>query len=161
MLFTYRLVLQGTKSKDKTTMAFDLGDLVDFPTAENLAGQIRGALLDITDALVSKETITGILSEGNQLPADADTTDEAVISVHLNAPAEAEKLATIRVPAPIDAVFNADGITVNMAEALVIQYVQQVAQGAYISDGEQIDTASGNDGMAAGYWRSRGKVLGK
>lgn len=162
MLFLYRITLQGTKSKDTTTLTFNLDDFpepVDFATVLSAADQIRGALVDITDANVKGESVTGVVSEDNQLPADADTTDEAVISVHLNAPTEAEKLASLRIPAPIDAIFQADGITVDVTNALLQQYVQQVAQHATVSDGEKIDTTSGTAGISAGYWRSKAKVL--
>lgn len=162
MQFSYKITLQGTKPGDKTTLVFDLGDFaepVDYAAVLNAANQIRGALVDITDANVAKETVTGVVSEDNNLPADADTTDEAAIVVHLNVANTAEKLHTLRVPAPIDALFQPGGETVDLTNADLVQYIQQVAQHAYVSDGEQIQTGSGTDGMKRGYWRSRAKVL--
>lgn len=164
MEFIYRITLQGTRTNDKTTLSYDLGDFdiggtQSFDDVQNAANQIRGALVDITDAFVSKELITAIVSEDNQLPADADATDELVLVVHLNAPAEAEKLHTMRVPAPIDAVWASDMVTLDLSNVDVVQFVQQIAQHAFVSDGEQINTSSGTNGIKRGYFRSRAKVL--
>ena len=162
MFFIYRITLRGTKAKDLTTLAFDLGDFVEpvnFADVQSAADQIRGALVDITDANVAKETLTGVVSEDNQIPADADTTDEAVVAVHLNAPTEAQKLHNLRVPAPIDALFLPNGITLDISNALLQAYVLQISQHAQVSDGETVNVASGTAGIDSGYWRSRSKQL--
>lgn len=162
MIFKYRVILQGSRPDDKTALTYSLGDFDPVVWADvlNAANQIRGALVAITDANVAGEYITGVVSEDNQLPADADTTDELVIVTHLNAPATAEKLHVLRVPAPADAVWNPDLQTLDMTNADVVQYVQQVSQHAEVSDGETINTSSGIDGMKRGYFRSRAKKLG-
>lgn len=162
MVFKYRIVLQGTRPDDKTSLIFSLGDFDPVVWADvlNAANQIRGSLVAITDANVAGEFITGTVSEDNQLPAGADTTDELVIITHLNAPATAEKLHALRVPAPVDTVWNPDLQTLDMANADVVQFVQQISQHAEVSDGETINTSSGVNGMKRGYFRSRAKKLG-
>lgn len=160
MQFIYRITLQGTKPDDSTTLTFDLGDFpepVVFADVGNAANQIRGALVDISDANVSKETLTGVVSEDNQLPADADTTDEAAIVAHLNDPTEKEKLHVTRVPAPITALFQPNGQDVDVSNALLQAYIAQLSQHALVSDGEQINVSSGTAGIKRGYWRSRPK----
>lgn len=153
---------------EKSTMRFDLGtfdggvdDGADFISAQSAANQIRGALVDITDANVAKESLTNVISEDNQLPAgEILITEEAVILVHLNAPTEAQKLHALRVPAPTDAaVFLANGVDVDPTAALVVQYVQQVAQHAMVSDDEAIDVNSGKygNGIDSGYKRTKSR----
>ena len=164
MQFIYRITLRGTQPGDTTTLTYDLGDFaepVDWSLVQAAADQIRGALVDITDAFIAKETLSGILSSDNSVPTDADTTDELVIITHLNAVGEAEKLHATRVPAPVSTVFQPGGEVLDKTNADVIQFVQQLAQHAYVSDGEQINTAAGNDGMKKGYWRSRSATRGK
>lgn len=154
--YRYNLTLRGSKAGKAgiKRMRFDLGEPADEAAALNAANQIRGALVDITDAFVASESLTLVVSEDNQVPADADVTDIANITVHLNAPTEAQKLHNLPVPAPIDALFLADGVTVDTSNALLIQYVQQIAQHAFVSDGEQVNTASGSNGISGGYWSS-------
>jgi hypothetical protein len=104
--------------------------------------------------------VSGVISEDDQVPADADTTDELVIAVHLNDPTAAKKLGILRVPAPVDAVWEPGGVVLDKANADVVQFVQQISQHAFISDGEQVNTSSGTDGIDRGYFRSRKKTLG-
>lgn len=155
----YNVTLRGTQDGILTTLKFDLGDFdpVVWVDVANAYDQIRGALVDITDAFIVKETTTVLISEDNQVPADANVTDELVIAVHLNAPDEGQKLATLRVPAPIDAVWEQGGVVLDKTNALVQQFVQQVSQHAFVSDGEQVNTNSGTAGINRGYFRSRPK----
>lgn len=156
MAYIYRITLQGHTAKDKTTIAFDIGTPVDHVAAQSAATQLRGALVDITKANVAKETLTEILYEDGTRPADAsaDTFEEAVCLTYLNQALEAEKLFPLRVPAPIEALFLSDAQTLDTSNALLIQYVQQVAQHAFVSDNEQINDGIDN-GIKSGYKRSR------
>jgi hypothetical protein len=160
MPYLYRITLQGHSASDKTTLSFDIGEPVDHLAALNAANQIRGALVDVTKANVSKETLTDILSEDGTRPADssADTFEEAVVLTYLNQALEAEKLWPGRIPAPIDALFLSDAQTLDTGNALLIQLVQQIAQHAFVSDGEQINDALDN-GIKSGYKRSRPRKL--
>lgn len=166
--FTYSITLIDRHGA-RTSLGFNLGDFSsgtpgeDFELALGAANQIRGALVAITLANVNKESLTHVVSEDDQIPANAaDVTDEAVINVHLNAPTAAKKLAVLRVPAPVDGMFTTDLVTLDPLDADTVQFVQQVSQHAYISDGEQINTASGQyaNGIASGYKRSKARRLG-
>ena len=110
--FTYTITLRGTDN-EKSSITYDLGDFTgadagaDFLAALGAANQIRGALVDITDANVAEEAVRHVISSDNQLPAAADVYEEALLTVHLADPAEAEKVALLRVPAPSIGVFVA------------------------------------------------------
>lgn len=160
-MWFYSITLRGHGSRDKTTLRFQLDTvalpLADYVAARSAATQIRGALVDVTDAFVVKEQVTDVFFEDNQRPPDnVDVYEEAAISCYLNPPTEAEKLHTLRIPAPIDALFLSDGETVDVANSLLIQYVQQIAQHAYVSDEEQIDTTADN-GIKYGYKRTKAR----
>jgi hypothetical protein len=139
---------------------FDGGadDGENYLNAQTAAGQIVGALTAVTDAEIAKEWVVIVNQESNVIPADAEINEEALIAVHLNAPSEAEKLANVRIPAPIAAMFQTDALTVDLTNANLVQYIQQLAQHSTVSDGEQIDTTTGTDGMKHGYWRSKAKT---
>ena len=156
--YFYSIVLQGNAASDRTTLIFDLGEPADHAAATSAANQIRGSLVDVTKAFVASERLTEVLSEDGQRPTDvsADTFEEAAVMTYLNQATEKEKLYTLRIPAPIEALFLSDKQTVNTANSLLIQYVQQVAQHAYVSDGEQINDGIDN-GIKFGYKRSRAR----
>lgn len=156
MAYIYKITLQGHTKDDKTTLTFDIGEPVDHVAALAAANQIRGALVDVTKANVARETLTDVIYEDGTRPADtsADTFEEGVVLTFLNQALEAEKLWPLRIPAPIEALFLSDAQTVDTSNALLIQLVQQVGQHAYVSDGEQINTALQN-GINYGYKRSR------
>lgn len=160
-MWFYSITLRGYGARDKTTLRFqldtDANPLPDHIAARDAANQIRGSLVDVTDAFVVQEKVTDIFFEDNQRPPDnVDVYEEAAISVYLNPPTEAEKLHTLRIPAPIDALFLSDGETVDTANGLLIQYVQQIAQHAYVSDEEKIDTTADN-GIKYGYKRTKAR----
>jgi hypothetical protein len=128
------------------------------PEALAAAAQIKGALVDIIQAYVARETLDYMISADNQLPpGNVDVMDEAAIIVFLNDPVgNLPKYHTLRVPAPKEGIFLADGETVDIGEPTLIQYVQQIAQHAFVSDGEQVNTTSQN-GIASGHKRSKAK----
>ena len=152
------ITLQGHTAKDKTTLVFDIGSPADHTAATSAINQIRGALVDITKAFVSKVSLTEVLEEDGQRPADtsADCFEEAAVSTYLNDALDAEKLHVIRIPAPIEALFLSDASTVDTSNALLVQYVQQLSQHSFVSDGEVINTAI-DDGIKYGYKRSRSR----
>jgi hypothetical protein len=162
--FDYSITLRDSKNL-MTTMNFDLGEFsgadiaTEYLAARSAATQVRGALVDITTAFVAKERLSLRLSDDNQVPGVgvADITDEAFVLTHLAPPTEARKVHGIRIPAPINAMFLTDGVTVNIVNALLKQYVQQLSQHTLVSDGEKINLNTGADGIDSGYWRSRAK----
>lgn len=162
-MWIYKIILRGHGNKDKTSLTFQLDTsatpLVGHAEALLAANSIRGALVDISDAFIVQESVTDVYFEDNQRPADGvDCFEEAALVCYLNAPEDAEKLHTLRVPAPKDNIFMLDAETVDTANAQVKQYVQQVSQGAYVSDGEQIYSVVANNlGFKKGYKRTRAR----
>ena len=149
--FDYKVVLVDATG-NKTAMSYDLGTFDtgtsggDFDAAVSAANQIRGALVDVTDANVFSERLINRVSDSDALPVGENIiiTEEASVIVHLNAPGTLQKLHRLRIPAPTDAaVFLPDSDNVGPEIALLVQYVQQVAQHSQVSDGESIDTTSG------------------
>ena len=168
MKFYFKITLVDSFN-NRSSLTWDLGDFTtggdgsDFEAAIVAKNQIRGALDPLTDANVSEERLWAITDEDNQLPAgEVLISEEAVVFTHLNAPTEAQKLYSLRIPAPTQAtVFLADGKSVNPASAQLVQYVQQISQHATVSDGETINTSSGayGNGIAepAGYLRTKSR----
>lgn len=150
MPYQYSIGLQGHAKKDRRSYTFDLGEPLDHVSAQNAANQIRGALVAITKAFVRYERLTEILSEDGTRPSDtsADCFEECRITTYLDA--TGDKLHNIKVYAPIDTMFLPDGETLDTANAAVIQYVQQLSQHAFVSDGESINTTV-TDGIKEGW----------
>jgi hypothetical protein len=69
-------------------------------------------------------------------------------------PTAVEHVSQIFIPAPVIGIFSAPTgalrDVVDVTDADLTQYVQQLSQHAYVSDGETIQTASGDDGMLNG-----------
>ena len=166
-LWTYNVSLQGATPNNKANLRFilqydDDSSPMDLAAALTAAGQIKLALIALTSAFVSKETLTWLMSADNQVPTNgADCTDEAVIMVHLNEPTDLPKLHALRVPAPINPIWMPDGETLNIENLLVRAFVNQVAQHAFVSDAEQINTSAGTNGIDSGHKRSRAKSFRK
>lgn len=154
--YTYTVVLQGATSDDKARRTFQLGTLADEATALAAAAAIRSALDAVTLANVRSETLSEVISADNQLPASGDCYEEAVVICHLNAPTEAEKLYTLRIPAP-ESLFLSDGETVDISNTDLIAFVAALAANVLLSDGEAINTASGSNGIKEGYKVSRSR----
>lgn len=168
--FSYTITLRGTDN-EKSSLTYDLGDFTeadagaDFLAALNAANQIRGALVDVTDANIAEERISNVIFSDNQLPAAADVFEEALVSVHLAPPTEAEKLHQLRIPAPKIGIFTATTGTardvVDVTDTLLQQYVQQVSQHAFVSDGESVNVTNPNGGIKQGFRNVRKRRLGR
>jgi hypothetical protein len=145
---------------------FDLGDFTeaspgaDFEAALSAANQIRGSYADVTDGNIAFVSVGHTTEASGAVPTNgADVHEFATVSCHLNAPAEAEKLTTVKILAPSDGIFiGTEGLdydTIDRADANLVQFIQQLAQHAFVSDGEQIDESSGVNGMKAGRRNAR------
>lgn len=154
--FYGRISLIGTNG-DKVPLTFLLGKVVsgtfEYTQAVNALNQIRSGLAAVTNANIALTAIEATFSVDETLPESppADLTKAAVVNVlTIDANGDADK-ATIYIPAPSDGIFI--GTTgealdqLDTQDADLINYVQQIAQHAFISDGEQIDTSQGYDGM--------------
>lgn len=161
--WVYNVKLQGGTPHNTASLKFilqydDVLTPMTLAQAEAAASQIGGALANITDAIMTKQSLTYTMDASTIMPPVAvDCMDEAVVMCYLNDSNSLPEYYSLRIPAPKAALFMADGETVDVVEPLLIQYVQQLAQHAYVSDYEQIDTNTGSDGMARGHRRSRAK----
>lgn len=148
----------------KTTLRFkgtfsglDITD--EFGLASTALSDLVTDLEAVTDANVYKQSLTLIAGGGTALPADADITDEAAIVCFLTAAGVAPEYHTLRIPAPIEALFESDKVTVDESNAALQAYVAEFDKqdvGFQVSDGEYIETANEN-GISHGFWRSRAK----
>jgi hypothetical protein len=146
----------------KTTLNFiyeadnvDLGS--EFDDAEAAAAALLTDLEAVTDANVYSEVLGYLRGGDPTLPNDADITDEAAVVCFLTADDVLPEYHTLRIPAPIDAMFESDGKTVDEDNAALIAYVANFADGEFtVSDGQYIVTANDN-GISHGFWRSRAK----
>lgn len=169
--FNMTIALRGNNGK-VSRQVFDLGDFTtggdgtDFEAALNAANQVAGAYETITLATIAAVSVGHSMPayEDGALPGvGVDVHEFATISCHLNDPGDAEKLTTIKVIAPIDGIFaGTEGVdydTVDRADADLVQFVQQLAQHTFVSDGEQINDGSGVNGMKAGRRNARSYKL--
>jgi hypothetical protein len=155
----YSVTLIDTKAL-KTTLNFvaefdGLGLTEEFDAAQIAAGALKTDLEAVSDANVYSESLTYVMGGSSSLPADADITDELAIVAFLTPAAEAPKYHTLRVPAPIAAAFESDGVTLDETNSDVIAYVDNFETWE-VSDGEHVVTANAN-GISHGFWRSRAK----
>lgn len=147
----------------KTTLSYDFGVVAGAVDVASAAawGTMNGILAELADITtanifsVSVNCYDDALVVGT-LPAEAEIAEEAAIAVHLEAAPAPEKLAIIRVPAPVDALFLTDGVTVDTNNADLQAYTTVLQTGVYISDGESI-ASRGAAGMKNGWHRTRAR----
>ncbi len=162
-LWTLNLKLQGESARNRTNMTFviqydDAETPLTLAGAQSAADQIIASLDDVSDAVIAKASLTYLVAQSDLLAADeVDAFEEAVVMCHLNEAGDLPELYALRIPAPVDGLFLADKETVDIGNADLVQYVQQVAQHAFVSDGEQIQTGTGTNGMSHGHKRQRPK----
>lgn len=156
------LVLKGLN--DRTIpKEYDLGEFdgvsleVEFGEANNAAVQIVGALSAITEATIVKQTLSYVMVDDAGLAGGGDVTEYALLNVWTldeDDPTAVDHIAQHYVPAPAIGIFEGttgkDRDRVDRSDADLTQYVQQVSQHAFISDGETIQTALGVGGMDSG-----------
>jgi hypothetical protein len=150
----------------KTSMVFKANidglSLTDeFALAQTMAADLLTDLQAVTDAAVYSESLTYVIGNSEALPADADVTDELVVLVWLSDVGEVNKQAAVRIPAPIDAAFESDGVTLDKTNAAVQAFVANFGTDLWeVSDGETVVTGRDN-GIVSGHWRSRAKSTAK
>ena len=154
-MFRWSVTLIGTNSL-KTTLNFMIPE-EDYADADAAATQLLLVLNAVTDANVYNETLTEIRSGSGTLPSDADVTDEALIVTYLSGTGEAAKYHPVRIPAPIDAMFLGDKVTVDITNQPLQDYIAELSQHVEVSDGESINLDI-DEGIASGYWRSVKKL---
>lgn len=148
------IVLMGSNGQT-ATRRFPLGLAgVGFGETEaaDALNQIRGSLVDVTDANIRSTSLERVYEVSDELPAAADVYEVALVNCHLNAPTQMAKYVTLSIPAPSLSIFQGTTGTerdqVDSADADLVDFVQQVSQHSYISDNEQINTSSGYNGIS-------------
>lgn len=127
----------------------------EFSDANQAMADLKAALDAVTQGNFYSENLTYIKAGSPTLPGSADVTDLAMVVCYLSGAGEVPKYHTLRIPAPVPGLFEADGVTVDKTDADLVAYVAEVA-GFTVSDGEQIDTSI-DDGIARGWWASAKK----
>lgn len=155
-------VLKGLNGRT-VPVRWDLGEFTgaDFGAealaAQSAMNQLVGSLDDVTNAPVIGTRLTQVDDSGAGFPGDGDLFKAAMVNVYTldeDDPTAVEHISQVYIPAPVDGIFVAASgpllDVVDITDADLTQYIQQVAQHAFISDGETIQTASGDDGMIDG-----------
>lgn len=142
----------------KTTLSYLIpADEVDidteFAAVHAVMLLVELALAAVTDANVYSERLTYLVSGDPTIPADADISDEAAVVCYLSGTGDPAKFHVVRIPAPIDAMFNADTVTVDITNQALQDYVAELSAGVVLSDGESINLDI-QEGIASGLWRS-------
>lgn len=125
----------------------------DFAIAAVQHADLVTALELVTDANVYSEQLTVGMGGSPALPADADITDMGMVQTYLNATGEVGKYHTLRIPAPVDGIFETDLVTIDKADAALVAFVAEVGGYFVVSDGESINLTI-DDGIAGGSWAS-------
>jgi len=155
--FQYHVTLIDTKA-NRTSMRFDLADTA-YVDAATAAAAIEAAIELVTDASVFKSTLVEILTGDASLPADADVTDEALVVCYLSGTGEVPKYWNLRIPAPVEAMFNEDLVTVDITYQNLQDLVSTLSTEAKVSDNESLNLDI-QEGIKNGYWRSVKKSTG-
>lgn len=142
---------------------YDLGEFdgvtleEEFGEANNAAVQIVGALEDVTEATIVKQTLSYVILDNVAATGGGDVTEYALLNVWTldeDDPTAVEHISQHYIPAPAQGIFEGisgkDRDRIDRTDSDLAQYVQQVAQHAFISDGETIQEASGINGMDSG-----------
>lgn len=147
---------RGNRSRVTWPLQVTGGTVVEFTAALDAQGELHDALVLITSANVQSTGISFIQAEDNSLgAAGSDVTDILELSVHIEDTGDLPKLATLNVPSPVNGVFLPDLKTFDLTDVDTQAYVTQHAAYATISDGEEINTAAGTNGVESGMWVSR------
>jgi len=161
--FYGQIGIRGSNART-TTITYDLGVLsgadagAEYLLAVAALNAISGALDDITAGIIYFTRVYANVQESALVPTseDARIYVNAVIACHIGASGEVAKYATVRVPAPVDALFvgdEGDGESedvVDVTNANLQAYIDALEANALVSDGETINTALGTNGMYRG-----------
>lgn len=99
------------------------GDPLEFSLVWNAANNVRGSLEDVTQANVVRQTISYVraLAGGDGL---GDIADEVFVSARLDTANPA--YVGVRIPAPIPALIQPDGVGVVATNPLYVAYLQRL-----------------------------------
>jgi hypothetical protein len=158
------ITLRGGNGK-QSVKVYDLGEFdssgtegENFEAALDALNQIYGSLDAITEATVIE---TGISASVTQTPGNGagQLHIQGLVNVFVvneNDLTDVEHKAQIYIPAPVQGIFigaadsGEDADRIDRTDTALVQYVQQLAQHAFISEGETIQEGSGVNGMHSG-----------
>lgn len=145
----------GIKTTLNFKATFDNLTLADeFSDADGALSDLLSDLAAVSTATIYQSNLTLVGDGDASLPADADVTDVAFVVTYLTGAGVLPKYHTLRIPAPDDTIFGADGVTIDKADAALIAYVANFLDGAFeVSDGEHIVDDIDN-GIKGGSWAS-------
>lgn len=153
--------LRGADNR-QVTLRYNMGEFTgadagtEYEAAVAALGQITGALENVTDAVLVQ---SGVIQANAILGGNGagDLFEKALVNVwavNESDPLDVEARAQIYIPAPVIGLFQTAAgpgrNIVDVTDADLQQYVQQLAQHALISDGETIQTGSGTAGIDSG-----------
>ena len=124
-----------------------------YAEAKTALDAIVNELVDVTDATVTQKNLTFVYGESG-LVGGGDIFEKATVACHTNLDTEVSKYAVLNVPAPAIAIFLAavgegrDEVDIDNTD--IKAYVAAVADNAFVSDGEEINTSLGAGGIKAG-----------
>lgn len=166
------VVLRGLNDKTLRKV-YDMGDFTQvapgdrYVAAQSALSQIVGALENVCDAGIVETGLTSVETSPAEVGA-GDLFENGMVNVWSldeDDPTAVQHIAQVYIPAASGGIFQAttglqrDVIDVN--DAALQQYIDQLAQHAYISDGETIQTAVGVAGMIDGKRVIRKARLGR
>lgn len=158
--------LRGADNRE-VTLRFNMGEFAgadagaEYEAAVSALGQITGALENVTEAVLVQ---SGVIQATPVLGGNGagDLFEKALVNVwavNIQDALDVEARAQIYIPAPVIGVFQtATGPgrnIVDVTDAALQQYVQQLSEHALISDGETINLLSGTAGIDSGKRISR------
>lgn len=156
--FVGHAILRGLNNRT-LRKTYDLGDFTGataYADASNAMTQITGALEAVTDATLAEWGLTSV-EDSSAAAGAGDLFENAMVNVYSLDEDDAtavEHVSQIYIPAASIDIFSAATgelrDIVDITDAALTQYVQQLAQHGYISDGETIQVGSGDDGMLNG-----------
>lgn len=124
-----------------------------YAQAVGLLDDIYNELVDVTAATVAYQRVSNTYNESSA-NGGGDVFEKATVSVHIGQTGEAEKFATLNIPAPDDGIFvstvGSGRDVVNVGSPELAAYVGAIAAGCFISDGETINTDLGAGGVDSG-----------
>lgn len=155
-------------NEKKTTLRLNFGEIDglsledEYATAYGLLSDYVTDLKAISLANVYKITMSVDDPNGDQdagVPSTgSDVSEELVLVCHTNDSEQVTETDILRVPSPVATVWVNDEYDqgFDLADADAAAYVANFATGGLeFSDGENVNTAEGTNGIEEGFWRSR------
>lgn len=154
-------------NEKKTTLRVNFGSIsdVDF-AAEAAAAEARMAAYIVDLKAISLANVYAIKLIADDPGADvdagvpstgSDVSEELALICHTNDSLQVTETDVLRVPSPVDTVWVNDNYDegFDLSDSLAAAYVANFASDMFFSDGENVNTSEGTNGISSGFWRSR------